>query len=127
MNDCAQVRNPPPKGRMDFASDLKRFASRAESGLDQPLPPANPRPAQALVRELADAAGSRRLIGGQMEDLLAEKNSRSTATDLEFIHLNKTAAMIEAALVLGGLVGGAKDSGLATLRTAGRHLGLAFQ
>ena len=83
--------------------------------------------AAALVRELADAAGSRRLIGGQMEDLLAEKKSDATAADLEFIHINKTAAMIEAALVMGGLIGGANEENLATLRRAGRHLGLAFQ
>ncbi len=83
--------------------------------------------AAALVRELATAAGSRRLIGGQMEDLLAEKESDATPEELEFIHLNKTAAMIEASLVMGGLVGGAGETDLATLRQAGRHLGLAFQ
>ena len=88
---------------------------------------AHPVLAHALVRELADAAGSRRLIGGQMEDLLAEKKADATASELEFIHLNKTAAMIEAALVLGGLAGQAPDDALATLRLAGRHLGLAFQ
>jgi geranylgeranyl pyrophosphate synthase len=83
--------------------------------------------AAALVRELASAAGSRRLVGGQMEDLLAEKKSDATADELEFIHLNKTAAMIEAALVMGGLIGGADEDAIATLRRAGRHLGLAFQ
>ncbi len=87
---------------------------------------AQPALANALTRELADAAGSRRLIGGQMADLLAEKKP-STPAELEFIHLNKTAAMIEAALVLGGLVGGADPAAVAALRQAGRHLGLAFQ
>ncbi len=81
----------------------------------------------ALIRELADAAGSRRLIGGQMADLLAEKKANATADELEFIHLNKTAAMIEAALVMGGLLGGANAAQLASLRRAGHHLGLAFQ
>ena len=75
----------------------------------------DPRLATALVRELADAAGSARLVGGQMQDLLAEKKS------------NKTAAMLEASLVMGGLVGGADDTSLTRLRAAGRHLGLAFQ
>lgn len=83
--------------------------------------------AQALVRELADAAGSRRLIGGQMEDVLAERKADATADDLRFIHLNKTAAMLEASLVMGGLVGGAGEGERETLREAGRHLGLAFQ
>ncbi len=106
---------------------------------------AAPTLAHALIRELADAAGSRRLVGGQMEDLLAEKKADATPDELEFIHLNKTAAMIEAAFVMGGLVGlGARPSSvargetlrpgavalpaeLATLRRAGRNLGLAFQ
>ena len=97
------------------------FALLAEAYADRPAL------AHALIRELADAAGSRRLIGGQMEDLLAEKKANATAAELEFIHLNKTAAMIEAALVLGGLIGGANEDGIASLRLAGRHLGLAFQ
>ena len=83
--------------------------------------------AHALTRELADAAGSQRLIGGQMEDLLAEKKVNATADELEFIHLNKTAAMIEASLVFGGLTAGANEAELKRLRRAGRHLGLAFQ
>jgi geranylgeranyl diphosphate synthase type II len=83
--------------------------------------------AHALVRELSDAAGSRRLIGGQMEDLLAEKKANATNDELEFIHLNKTAAMIEGSLVMGGWVGGASEAQLSALRETGRHLGLAFQ
>lgn len=88
---------------------------------------AQPALAHSLIQELAATAGSQHLIGGQMEDLLAEKNSNATTDDLEFIHLNKTAAMIETSLVLGGLVGGADETHCATLRTVGRHLGLTFQ
>lgn len=88
----------------------------------------HPALSHALIRELADAGGSRRLIGGQMEDLLAEKKNNATAGELEFIHLNKTAAMIEASLVMGGLLGGERPGAiLDTLRKLGRHLGLAFQ
>jgi geranylgeranyl pyrophosphate synthase len=83
--------------------------------------------AAELVRVIGDAAGSERLIGGQMADLLAEKKADATAAELEFIHLNKTAAMITASLVAGGLCGGAGEAQLASLRDAGRHLGLAFQ
>jgi geranylgeranyl pyrophosphate synthase len=83
----------------------------------------------ALVRELADAASARRLIGGQMQDLLAEQAApgHTTPATLEFIHLNKTAAMLEASLVCGGLVGGLDPAAISALRRAGRHLGLAFQ
>jgi geranylgeranyl diphosphate synthase, type II len=83
--------------------------------------------ANALVGELAGAAGSRRLVGGQMEDLVAEKGSGTTPDMLNFIHLNKTAAMIEASLAMGGLCAGAQAAEIATLREAGRELGLAFQ
>jgi geranylgeranyl pyrophosphate synthase len=87
----------------------------------------HPALAHGLLRELGDAGGSKRLIGGQMEDLLAEKKADATADELEFIHLNKTAAMIEAALVMGGLCGGASKQQISVLRAAGRNLGLAFQ
>ncbi len=83
--------------------------------------------ATTLTHELADAAGSARLIGGQMEDLLAEKKADATAAELEFIHLNKTAAMITVSLVAGGLCGEADEKQLDALRATGRHLGLAFQ
>lgn len=88
---------------------------------------ATPELCVALTRELAEAAGSTQLIGGQMEDLLAEKRADATAADLDFIHLHKTAAMIACALTLGGLCGGASDAQVARLHQAGRSLGLAFQ
>ena len=74
-----------------------------------------------LSGTLGDAAGSQHLIGGQMQDLLSEKKSDATQAELEYIHLNKTAAMIEASLVMGGLCGGATPTQAETLRTAGRH------
>ena len=88
---------------------------------------AQPAVAHALIRELAVAAGSERLIGGQMEDLLAEKKADATPDQLDFIHLNKTAAMIETALVMGGIVGAASPDAIETLRRVGRRVGLTFQ
>jgi geranylgeranyl diphosphate synthase, type II len=86
-----------------------------------------PAVAAALTRELAEAAGSERLIGGQMEDLLSEHRDDVSPADLDFIHLNKTAAMLSASLALGGICGGASDADLGILRESGRALGLAFQ
>jgi len=88
---------------------------------------AQPAVAVGLLAELGWAAGSQRLIGGQMDDLLAEKNPDVTAAQLQSIHLNKTAAMIAAALAMGGIVAGAKPAAVDLLRQAGEHLGLAFQ
>ncbi len=97
------------------------FALLAEAYADRPAL------AHALIRELAATAGSRRLIGGQMADLEGEAKGDATPEELEFIHLNKTAAMIETALVMGGLVAALSAGQLDSLRRAGRHLGLAFQ
>ena len=88
---------------------------------------AKPALALSLTRELSEAAGSRRLIGGQMADLLAERQKSASPAELEFIHRNKTAAMIEAAVVMGGACGGADSLSTASLRTAGKNLGMAFQ
>lgn len=83
---------------------------------------------RSLVRELASAAGSEQLVGGQMEDLRAEKKVDATGEQLEYIHLNKTAAMIRVSLVMGGMCGGFLDgSELGVLRELGRELGHAFQ
>ena len=62
-----------------------------------------------------------------MEDLIAERSATSTPDGLRFIHQNKTAAMIEAALAMGGICGGAPDCLVEALRAAGGQLGLAFQ
>lgn len=79
-----------------------------------------------LVAELGETAGSERLIGGQMEDILGEGAPLSEDT-LNFIHLNKTSALIECCLVMGGTIGGASEEQLAALRAYGREIGIAFQ
>jgi geranylgeranyl pyrophosphate synthase len=87
----------------------------------------NLRLAAALGSELADAAGSGQLIGGQMLDLLYEKSAGVTEEILNQIHVRKTARMIQASLVMGALVGGAPSHVIETLRDAGLRLGMAFQ
>jgi geranylgeranyl pyrophosphate synthase len=99
----------------------RAFAILAESYAHDPAVVA------ALVAELATAAGSRRLIGGQMEDLLAERSRVVSPEGLTFIHMNKTAAMFEASLAMGARCAGAPEAGVGLLRGAGRDLGLAFQ
>lgn len=88
---------------------------------------ARPALALELIQELTLAAGSTRLIGGQMEDILAESRTDLSAADLDTIHRQKTGAMIQFALVAGGHCAGASASEIATLHEAGGHLGLAFQ
>lgn len=84
--------------------------------------------AAALVRELADAAGSRRLIGGQTEDTVGERGE-ITAERLDYIHENKTAALLEAALIMGFRLGarGNDTALLAKAHEIGHCAGIAFQ
>ncbi len=82
--------------------------------------------AVALIRELSEAAGSRKLIGGQMADIIHEKND-CTAEELDFIHLNKTAALISASLSMGVMLSGQDGENLPLARRVGSNIGLAFQ
>ena len=83
--------------------------------------------AAALGADMAEAAGSRRLIGGQVEDLAAEGRTDVPVADLEFIHLNKTAALLELAFSMGARLGGASEHHRSVVIGVGRDLGLAFQ
>jgi geranylgeranyl diphosphate synthase type II len=46
---------------------------------------------------------------------------------LEYIHRSKTAALITASVVSGGLYAGGDDGAVESLRTFGKSIGLAFQ
>ena len=87
-------------------------------------------PAESRVRiieEIARGTGTvDGMIGGQVVDLEAE-HTRPTAEMLEYIHRSKTAALITASLVSGGLYAGAGDGEVARLRAFGLGIGLAFQ
>lgn len=87
-------------------------------------------PAEARVRiieEIANSTGTiDGMIGGQVVDLEAE-HTKPTPEMLEYIHRSKTAALITASLVSGGLYAGADNSEVGKLRAFGLAIGLAFQ
>jgi geranylgeranyl diphosphate synthase type II len=80
----------------------------------------------ALVLELAHAAGSQALVAGQVADLEGEGRKLKLA-DLQYIHENKTAALITSSIRLGAMSANAAPRQLAGLTEFGRSLGLAFQ
>ncbi|MEA1889511.1 MAG: farnesyl diphosphate synthase [Pseudomonadota bacterium] len=80
-----------------------------------------------LVRTLAKAAGSLGMVGGQALDLAAEGKDLELSS-LQQIHAMKTAALIEAAVLMGAQTAGVSDSSqLQLLSDYGRALGLGFQ
>jgi len=85
---------------------------------------------------LARASGKESLVGGQADDLAAERGWVSDMTTasaaeqvawLERIHRRKTGALFSAALELGGLAAAAEPHQLAMLAAYGKAFGLAFQ
>ncbi len=79
-----------------------------------------------VIREVAEAAGTAGMVGGQVVDIESEGRPVTPET-LDFIHLRKTAALIRVSLRAGALLGGAGGPALAAVSAAGERLGLAFQ
>jgi len=79
-----------------------------------------------VFREITEAAGSRKLIAGQVADLEAE-GQRLTRAQVRSIHENKTAALLTTSVRLGAMAVNATAKQLASITAFGRALGLAFQ
>lgn len=89
---------------------------------------AYPKVAAGLVLDLSDAGGSTKMIGGQVEDVLGERDGKMTPEKLDFIHHNKTAALITAAVIMGvRLADDYSEEKLEVAREIGKNIGLAFQ
>ena len=76
---------------------------------------------------IAKGAGVRGMIAGQAADLEAEGHDDLDNNTLRFIHTNKTAALIIAAVQAGLYMGGADKSMLDDMSRYAENLGLAFQ
>ena len=81
---------------------------------------------QAVVQELAGAAGSLQLIAGQVADLEGE-GKKISARQLRYIHERKTSALLCCSVRLGGMSANCTPSQLEALTDFGYHVGLAFQ
>ncbi|XP_010526739.1 PREDICTED: geranylgeranyl pyrophosphate synthase, chloroplastic/chromoplastic-like [Tarenaya hassleriana] len=81
------------------------------------------------VRELARSIGTKGLVAGQAMDLKSEGLNVEDVTleQVDFIHAHKTAALMEAAAVMGALMGGGSDEEIEKVRSFGRCIGLLFQ
>jgi farnesyl diphosphate synthase len=79
-----------------------------------------------MVRLLAQASGSRGMAGGQAIDL-ASVGKPLNLTELEFMHIHKTGALIRASVLLGAHCGTLPDDAAAALDHYAKCIGLAFQ
>ena len=79
-----------------------------------------------VTHQIASASGTGGMVVGQVADMISE-GKKIDPTVLEFIHRNKTGALIEASVVSGGILGGAAPDQVETLSLFGNKIGLAFQ
>ena len=78
------------------------------------------------VYEIAKGSGCRGMIAGQIADIESEGKA-CTKELLDYIHLNKTAALFTAAIRAGAYLGGADGRKLQDLTDYAECIGLAFQ
>ncbi len=80
-----------------------------------------------IVRDIAEAAGSRGMIEGQAMDLALAGTGDATLPEVERMHALKTGAMIRASVTAGARIGGADEDQLKSLASYADAVGLAFQ
>ncbi len=80
-----------------------------------------------MIKLLAMASGSRGMAGGQAFDL-DSVGKMLTLSELEFMHIHKTGALIRAAVMLGAYCGNEMDeASLEKIEHFAKCIGLAFQ
>lgn len=75
---------------------------------------------------ISNVAGCQGMIAGQVADIEAE-GTKCSAEMLDYIHHNKTGAMIRGAVAAGAYLGGADEETFADLSKYAANIGLAFQ
>ncbi|HEV2474031.1 MAG TPA: farnesyl diphosphate synthase, partial [Chthonomonadales bacterium] len=78
------------------------------------------------LRLVAEASGTRGMVGGQVMDMESQGVEVSAST-LDYIHAHKTGALLTASVIAGATLAGGKPEQLQALREYGRRVGLAFQ
>ena len=79
------------------------------------------------LKVLAEKAGIFGMIGGQTADIQAEEKESVTLEELIFIHKHKTAALIEASMMIGAILAGASLNEVRKIERCAYNVGLAFQ
>ena len=89
-------------------------------------PDAPARVLRDVLVEIAEAAGTRGMVGGQVADI-ESAGKPVDAEAVDEIHMHKTAALIRASIRAGAILCGGTPDQLRALAVAGGNLGLAFQ
>ncbi|HEY5537537.1 MAG TPA: farnesyl diphosphate synthase [Acetobacterium sp.] len=106
-------------GLLNYAMEIMLEGTLALSGemLDRYL---------AAMKIIMRASGISGMVGGQVADMLSE-NRVITMDELNYIHLHKTGALLEASIHCGCIIANAEPATQGRLITYSNRLGLAFQ
>jgi len=80
-----------------------------------------------VIARLGKSVGAEGLAGGQVMDLECEGKSGTTLEDLKWIHIHKTATLLQVAVASGAILGGATPEEVAACEKFAMNIGLAFQ
>ena len=78
------------------------------------------------INEIAKSAGIYGMIGGQVVDVQSE-NTSIPKEKLDYIHLNKTGAIMIGCMRAGAIIGNANEDELEKITRYAKNIGLSFQ
>ncbi len=79
------------------------------------------------IKEIANAAGTSGMIGGQVIDLEMEHSQKASLDTVSYIHQHKTGALFTASARVGAVLSGAGNSHCGNITEYANKLGFAFQ
>jgi geranylgeranyl diphosphate synthase type II len=80
-----------------------------------------------MVSELGRTTGSQGIMGGQFLDLVSEGDASVDLQTLQWIHVHKTAVLLESSVVCGAIIGGASEDEIERIRRYASCVGILFQ
>lgn len=97
-----------------------------ETMLSTSIEKENPKKYLRAINEIAKSSGIYGMIGGQVADVQSE-NTQISKEKLDYIHNNKTAAIIMGCMRAGAIIGDANDDELENITKYAKNIGLSFQ
>eukprot|EP00249_Psilotum_nudum_P018265 c26720_g1_i1 orf=339-1340(-) len=86
-----------------------------------------PRKILRVLSEIGRSTGSEGMVAGSFIDMESQGDPCISLQTLEYIHVHKTAIVLECALVCGAIIGGASEEVIKKMRRYARNLGLLLQ
>lgn len=130
--DNDDLRRGKPTNHKVFGESMAILAGDAllnyafEIMLSNSINKENPQKYLRAINEVAKSTGIYGMIGGQVVDIQSE-NKVISKDKLDFIHLNKTAAIIIGCMRAGAIIGNACEEDLEKITKYSKNIGLSFQ